>query len=86
MMKNLFLGPSPALEQLTAIWGAKEVLFKVYEHGGVTFKDELFVKPFSISQKGKLSGIIQKDHKKIFIPMEYMQIGDYMLVQTDYTY
>jgi 4'-phosphopantetheinyl transferase len=81
-----FLGENPSLEQLTAMWGAKEVMFKVYEFGGISFKDDFRIQPFSISKKGKLNGIIQKGGKTIPIPMEYMQIGDYMLIQTDYNH
>ncbi len=79
------LGDTPSVEQLTVIWGAKEVMFKVYEHGGITFKDDFYVEPFAKSTKGSLMGIITKDNQTIHIPMEYMQIGDFMLVQTDYS-
>jgi 4'-phosphopantetheinyl transferase len=80
------LGGKPSVEQLTAMWGAKEVLFKVYEHGNISFKDDFKIEPFSYSSKGHLKGLIKKDGVITPIPMEYMQIGDYMLVQTDYSY
>jgi phosphopantetheinyl transferase len=90
---NRFLGDkersytdaAASLEQLTIIWGAKEVMFKVYENGGVTFKNDFVVNPFASSMKGNLEGIIQKDNTNITIPMEYMKIGNFILVQTDYT-
>ena len=80
-----YLGPTPSVEQLTIVWGAKEVLFKIYEYGGVTFNEELIVSPFELSSSGTLRGSILKDNMIIPVPLEYMQIGDYMMVQTDYT-
>ena len=81
-----YLGDNPTFEQLTIIWGAKEVLFKVYEHGSISFKDDFRINPFLSSVKGKLTGIIQKNGEKAPIPMEYMQIGTYMMVHTNYSY
>lgn len=79
-----YLGKQPSVEQLTIIWGAKEVMFKVYEHGGISFKNDFGVKPFTLSLKGKLEGLVFKGGGSMPIPMEYMKIGDFFLVQTDY--
>lgn len=79
-----YLGPNPSIAQLTIIWGAKEVMFKVYEHGNISFKSDFMIKPFTLSAKGTLDGIVQKDALSTIIPMEYMQIGDFILVQTNY--
>jgi 4'-phosphopantetheinyl transferase len=83
-MEKRYLGANPSIEQLTVTWGAKEVMFKVYAHGGVTFKSDLNVKPFTLSSKGILEGLIHKDANTILIPMEYMKIGNFILVQTNY--
>lgn len=82
--EKAFLGASPSVAQLTIVWGAKEVMFKVYEHGGISFKDDFSIQPFAIADKGLIEGILAKDGKTSVIPMEYIQIGDYMLVQTNY--
>jgi 4'-phosphopantetheinyl transferase len=82
--EKAYLGSQPTIEQLHIIWGAKEVLFKVYEHGGISFKDNFKIKPFTLSQKGKLDGIIDIHGKVIQVPMEYMNINNFILVQTDY--
>ncbi len=84
--EKVAIGNNPTVEELTIVWGAKEVLFKIYEHGEVSFKEDLLVKPFKISPRGSFSGIIKKDDKNAHIPMEYMQIGNYMMVHTNYSY
>lgn len=42
--RNLW-GPGLTDEALHLIWGAKEVLFKLYSKGGVDFKADLFIEP-----------------------------------------
>lgn len=84
-LEKAALGNQPSTEQLTIIWGAKEVMFKVYEKGEVSFKNDLEVKPFIASTKGILEGVIHKDTIKS-VPMEYLKINDFMLVQTNYNY
>lgn len=79
------LGAEPSLEQLTLVWGGKEVMFKVYEHGGVSFRNDFLLKPFTLSSKGKLEGIIHKGNDTISIPMEYINLGDFVMVQTNYS-
>jgi 4'-phosphopantetheinyl transferase len=79
------LATPPSIEQLTIIWAAKEVLFKIYEHGGISFKNDFRIAPFTLSIKGKLGGLIYKN-SAIPVPMEYRKIGNFILVQTDYSY
>jgi 4'-phosphopantetheinyl transferase len=82
--EKTYLGSSPTLEQLTIVWAAKEVMFKVYEHGGVTFNKELIVKPFDIQSEGILNGLILKDSRIIPLPMKYTLVKGYILVETAY--
>jgi len=84
-LEKTHLGPHPSVEQLTIIWGAKEVLFKIYEQGGVSFKNDFSISPFTLSSKGILEGVIYKN-STLSIPMEYMKIKDFILVQTNYSY
>jgi len=81
-----YLGDQPTIEQLTIIWGAKEVMFKVYEHGDISFKNDFTVKSFTPSSNGNIEGIIYKNTQTIHIPMEYRKIGNFILVQTNYSY
>jgi len=83
-LEKTYIGTEPRIEQLTIIWGAKEVMFKVYEHGGISFKNDFTIKPFPVSLSGYLTGVITKDNNLITIPMEYKKIGNFILVQTNY--
>lgn len=83
--ENKFLNNNPSAAQLVTLWAAKEVMFKVYDLSGVSFKNNLEVEPFVMSSNGKLKGIIFKDDNTLSLPMEYRQFGDYMLVQTDFS-
>ena len=46
------------IEQLTVIWGAKESLYKIYPHGGLTFKNDIDIESFKIKDK-KTTGYIK---------------------------
>ena len=60
-----FINPDQYLEQLYIIWSAKETLFKIYEKGGLIFKENLIVHPFDYSEKGTIKADIIKDnHQK----------------------
>lgn len=45
------------ISKLTAIWGAKESVFKIQNEAGISFKDHISVFPFEISD-GKTSTIL----------------------------
>lgn len=79
-----YLGTSPSTEQLTIIWGAKEVMYKAYGQSGISFQQDFKISPFELSLEGKLEGFIHKGNKISVIPMEYQKIGDFMLVQTNF--
>ena len=34
------------VSQLTVIWGAKEAMYKIYPHGGISFHDHIAIDPF----------------------------------------
>lgn len=46
------------IEQLTVIWGGKESLYKIYPHGGLTFKNDIDIESFKIKD-GKTNGYIK---------------------------
>jgi len=46
------------IEQLTVIWGAKESLYKIYPFGGLTFKNDIDINSFQITDK-KTTGFIK---------------------------
>src|SRR5205823_6141205 len=48
------------LPRLYIIWGAKEVLFKIYGRGGILFKEHLLTGSFAVTGKGTLTAQIVK--------------------------
>lgn len=39
------------IKKLTVIWGAKEAIFKIRNERGISFKDNIIVKPFDLENK-----------------------------------
>jgi len=67
------------IQQLTVIWGAKESLFKIYPHGGLTFKNDIDINSFQISDK-KTTGFIKvKDWDKQY-DIHFEQLDGFTLV------
>lgn len=67
------------IQQLTVIWGAKESLYKIYPHGGLTFKNDIDINSFQISDK-KTTGFIKvKDWNKQY-NIHFDQIENFTLV------
>ena len=67
------------IQQLTVIWGAKECLYKIYPHGGLTFKNDIDINSFQFADK-KTTGFIKVEdwHKNYNIQFE--QLEDFTLV------
>lgn len=78
------IGLPPSIEQLTIMWGAKEVMFKVYGQENISFKNDFEIKPFPLLSKDKIEGLIHKGNDNLTIPMEYRRIGDFIMVETNY--
>lgn len=75
-----FINPNDNLiEQLTVIWGAKESLYKIYPYGGLTFKNDIDIESFKISDKRTTGFIKAKDWDKKY-DIHYKKIEDYTLV------
>jgi len=67
------------IEQLTVIWGGKEALFKIYPYGGLTFKNDIDINSFQISDRQTTGYIKVADwHKDYQIFFE--QLGGFTLV------
>ena len=66
-----FLTDHQLVEQLMVIWGAKESLYKIYPHEGLTFKNHIFVDPFKLTTGGTTAAInIESWNKKYDISFE----------------
>lgn len=67
------------IEQLTVIWGAKESLYKIYPFGGLTFKNDIDIDSFKISDKKTTGKIKAKNWDKSY-DIHYDQLEDFTLV------
>lgn len=67
------------IKQLTAIWGAKESLYKIYPYEGLLFRKHIKVDDFGVSDRKSIAwiekGTWNKSYKVSFVPVE-----NYMLV------
>lgn len=67
---------SKSLKSLYMIWGAKEVLFKIYSKGNIVFKENLEVDPFNPDQDSILTAhIIIKKFRRSY-SVNYIHIDD----------
>lgn len=75
-----FINPSDDyIEQLTVVWGAKESLYKIYPHGGLTFKNDIDIESFTM-KKGNTTGTIKVPGWDRAYNIYYHQLEDYTLV------
>lgn len=66
-------------EYLHVIWGAKEVLFKIYAKGEVDFQDHLHLSPFRYSETGEVDASIRMPDFQRNFRISYEKTGDRML-------
>ena len=67
------------IQQLTVIWGAKESLYKIYPYGGLTFKNDIDINSFQISD-GKTTGYIKVKNWNKNYEILYDQLDGFTLV------
>ncbi|SNR71460.1 4'-phosphopantetheinyl transferase family protein [Lutibacter flavus] len=67
------------IEQLTVIWGAKESLYKIFPHGGLTFKNDIDINSFQIADK-KTTGYIKVEGWDKNYDIRFEQIDGFTLV------
>ncbi|MFD1293310.1 4'-phosphopantetheinyl transferase family protein [Lutibacter holmesii] len=67
------------IQQLTVIWGAKESLYKIYPHGGLTFKNDIDIDSFQISDK-KTTGFIKVKGWNKHYNIYFEQLENFTLV------
>ncbi len=67
------------IEQLTVIWGAKESLYKIYPYGGLTFKNDIDINSFKISEK-KTTGYIKVKNWNKTYNIHFEQLENFTLV------
>jgi 4'-phosphopantetheinyl transferase EntD len=87
-MKHKFLSqaelhtliPETINEQLLLYWAAKEVMYKMYAKRKLEFKDDMFVKPFSVNKHGSLEGILSKHDEVFHFHLSYFLSREYVVV------
>lgn len=67
------------VEQLHVIWGAKEVLFKIYGIGEMDFREDMVVQPFLLSDNKVKASIKKTDYFKE-IELDFLLLKGAMLV------
>ena len=67
------------IQQLTVIWGAKESLFKIYPHGGLTFKNDIDINSFQMTDKRTTGFIKIKNWNKQY-EIGFEQLDGFTLV------
>ena len=87
-IQNKFLSPTE-LEQinngdkrelLMVYWGAKEVIYKIYGKRKLEFKDDMYIKPFILQQRGDIDGMLMKNGLVADYLMHYFQNDRFILV------
>ena len=79
--ERLFLAPDLTAEtkRLTVIWGAKEAVFKIVNHEGISFKDHVFVSPFDLNSSAT-TAVLEFDSQHRQFTIHYQFIANYVLV------
>lgn len=55
------IGEESMLQKLMVYWGAKEVIYKIYSKRKLEFRDDMYIKPFVLSARGDIYGILMKN-------------------------
>ena len=77
--EGIFLKENTLVEQLTVIWGAKESLYKIYPHGGISFQQHIPIDAFSIGDNKTTGWIKTSDWDKKYA-IFFEQLDGYTLV------
>jgi phosphopantetheinyl transferase len=67
------------VEYLHVLWGAKEVMFKLYGRGEMDFRENLHVEPFRYSESGLINAWINKNNIRKKHVISYQLWKDMML-------
>lgn len=70
------------VNQLHAIWGAKESIFKAYGNTTTFFNKNIDVKPFLSNENGHMTADVLLEDDTVKQKLNYQIIGKYMLVYT----
>ena len=72
---------SQATLHLHVLWGAKEVMYKIYAKKQLSFISHIFVDvPPQVGEKGRFTGFVRTGDVRIDCIMDYLIIDNYVLV------
>lgn len=74
-----FINPENEILQLYACWCAKEAVYKLQGNKGVSFLDDMTIKPFNYKPQGVMLLDLTKDNQTITYEVYYEQFQNYML-------
>lgn len=74
-----FLSDKSLTEQLTIIWGAKESLYKIYPHGGLSFREDIPIQAFDLNENETTGWINCTDWNKKY-KIHFEKIEEFSLV------
>jgi 4'-phosphopantetheinyl transferase len=67
------------IEKLTVLWGIKEVIFKIRNEIGISFKDHVRAEPFQIQDK-KTTAYLEMDEINLAFPIYFEAVENFILV------
>lgn len=73
------VGDANKIEQLYACWCAKEAVYKLQGNKGVSFKDNMTIRPFEFQDQGVLYLDLDAPHRKEQFKVYYEKFQEYML-------
>ena len=70
------------VEKLTVLWCAKEALYKMYADKKLSFRDNIFIGPFEMKNKGEMHGEIKINGKDTVYVIKYEKFSGYLMAYT----
>ena len=74
------LSEEDLVKQLTIIWGAKEAMYKIYPHGGLSFHNHIAIDPFLFADGKSAGRVICGDWKRYYDVFYRFLKDDFTLV------
>ncbi len=67
------------LEKLCVYWSAKEVMYKKYGQKQVSLREDIRIRPFTLRNEGKLTGVVEKEEVYLKSEIVYMIINNLII-------
>jgi 4'-phosphopantetheinyl transferase len=70
---------TPYMQQLIVIWGVKEAVYKMVSRSGLSFKQNIYVFPFTLEDNHGMASVNYEDINESY-PFYFEQVEDFTLV------